>query len=408
MTDDHGGPNTGLVKVKSKSLTWTATPTLNVNGNVDIWMEKIPYDDFTSGLWYEDFGRSLDEKYAGSTGKAGQIFDKLDSIETESDFRHTIASLSGNMYSNMNQREETIIDVLDTSLNLLQDSKNNTKENVKVNVIAGKGELTEDTDGVSGYNYESVGVLALREVERTYKHTFGYSAGYLHTNYEMNDGNSSEEDADTLQLGLHNKYNSNDWILRNDLLGRVSFHNTDRNIDWTNAGRSELNGTYETYSISSNNKLGKEISLGKNASIIPYGGFDVTYMTRPTFNEDGLEALEVKGSDAWSIKPKAGVELKGELPLGEKNQWKLKGALDIAYGYELGDLNEREYAKLVNVESDYHRLSKPEEEKGILSTKAIIGVEIEDRYGIFLTGEYKTGNNSENEYRAGLTLKAVF
>ena len=59
-------------------------------------------------------------------------------------------------------------------------------------------------------------------------------------------------------------------------------------------------------------------------------------------------------------KTKAGVELKGELPLGEKNQWKLKGSVDIAYGYELGDLNEREYAKLVNVESDYHRLSKPE------------------------------------------------
>ena len=130
------------------------------------------------------------------------------------------------------------------------------------------------------------------------------------------------------------------------------------------------------------------------------------YITRPTFSEDGLEALEVRGNDAWSVKPKAGVELKGEVPL--KDQWKLKGALDVAYGYELGDLNEREYAKLVNIETDYHKLSKPEEEKGILTTKATIGVEIEDRYGIFLTGEYKTGNNSENEYRAGVTLKAVF
>ena len=53
------------------------------------------------------------------------------------------------------------------------------------------------------------------------------------------------------------------------------------------------------------------------------------------------------------------MELKGELPLGEKKQWKLKGAVDVAYGYELGDLNEREYAKLVNVETDYHKLSKP-------------------------------------------------
>ena len=28
MTDD-GGPNSGLVKVRSKSLTWSATPVLN-------------------------------------------------------------------------------------------------------------------------------------------------------------------------------------------------------------------------------------------------------------------------------------------------------------------------------------------------------------------------------------------
>ena len=394
---------TGKGEYISQSLTWDAT----AKGS-DLVMTRKSYTDFTDGLWFEDFGREMNEKYAVTSGEGRKIFDKINYITNEADFQHTMASLAGNMYANMNQREATVIDVFDTSLNLLQDSKNNTKENVKVNVMAGKGKLTENTDGVSGYNYESTGILALREVERTYKHTFGYSAGYLHTDYEMNDGNSSEEDADTLQLGLHNKYNSNNWVLRNDLLGRVSFHNTDRNIDWTNTGRSELDGTYETYSISSNNKLGKELSLGKNVSITPYGGLDVTYMTRPAFSESGLEALEVKENDAWSVKPKAGMELKGEMALGEKSQWKLKGALDIFYGYELGDLNEREYARLVNVETNYHKLSKPEEEKGILSTKAVIGAEIEDRYGIFLTGEYKAGNDKQNDYRAGLTLKAVF
>ena len=29
-----------------------------------------------------------------------------------------------------------------------------------------------------------------------------------------------------------NKYDANNWQLRNDLTGRVSFHNIDRNIDW--------------------------------------------------------------------------------------------------------------------------------------------------------------------------------
>ena len=252
-----------------------------------------------------------------------------------------------------------------------------------------------------------MGVLGLREVERTYKQTFGYSLGYLHTGFEFQDGNDSEESVDTIQLGVHNKYKSNDWVLRNDLMGRASIHNIDRNIDWSNAGRSEMNGTYESYSITSDNNLGREISLGKNVSITPYGGLEATYMTRPSFTEDGLESLEVKGNDAWSVKPKLGVELKASTN-ESKNGWKLKGALDIAYEYELADLNEREKARLISVEDNYHKLSKPEDEKGRFRTRASIGVEVEDRYGIFINGEYGIGNNDRDDYRAGVTLKAVF
>ena len=132
------------------------------------------------------------------------------------------------------------------------------------------------------------------------------------------------------------------------------------------------------------------------------------YVTRPAFEESGVERREVEGNDAWSAKPRAGVELKGSVPLGSKNSWQLKGSLDVAYEYELADLNEREKARLAAVESDYHKLAKPEEEKGTFRTKASVGVEVEDRYGIFLTGEYAKGNDKENDYRAGLTLKAVF
>jgi hypothetical protein len=407
MTAD-GGPDSGLVKVRSKSLTWTATPVLNERGNVDIWMQKIPYDNFTSGLWYEDFGLALDTKYTGSKGNMGRIFDKIDLIETEMDFRKTMASLAGDVYANMNQREQTVADIFEDSLGILQNSKNNTKENVKVNVIGGKGKLKEETDGVKGFDYTAAGVQVLREVERTYRHTFGYSFGYLHTGFEFKDSNDSEEKADTIQLGLHNKYKADNWILKNDLTGRVSFHDMERVIDWTHSGKSEMTANYESYSLTSNNILGKELELGKRASIMPYGGVKLMYGIRPTFSEKGLESLQVEGNDAWSVKPKAGVELKGEYPLGNKESWKLKGSLDLSYEYELADFNEREYARLTAVEDSYHKLSKPEEEKGSFKTKATLGVEIEDRYGVFVTGEYKTGSDGKDDYRAGINLKAVF
>ena len=399
--------SSGKLPVISNSLTWSATPSVNSDGNIDVYMEKIAYQDFTDGLWYDDFGKALDDNYYGAVGDGGKIYDKLDLIENEKDFRHVMESLAGNVYANMNQREEDIARSFENTLNLLQNSTNNTKENVKISVIAGKGKNKEETDGVTGYDYTTTGVLALREVERTYKHTFGYSLGYVHTGFEFKDGNNSEELVDTIQAGLHNKYTSNGWNLRNDLTGRVSFHNIDRNIDWTlPMGRSEMNGTYETYSITSDNIFGKELTLGKNASITPYGALRAMYVTRPTFSEKGLENLEVEGNDAWSVKPRAGIELKGTAPLGKN--WRLKGTLDFAYEYELADLNEREKAKLVSLEEGYHKLSKPQDEKGTFRTKAAIGVEVEDRYGIFLTGEYSTGNNKENDYRAGVALKAVF
>ena len=148
--------------------------------------------------------------------------------------------------------------------------------------------------------------------------------------------------------------------------------------------------------------------MGKHASIMPYGAFKAMYVTRPSFTESGLEALQVEGNDAWSAKPRAGVEIKGSVPLGEKSAWKLKGALDLAYEYELANLNEEEKARLIAIEDGYHKLAKPEEEKGSFTTKAAIGVEIEDRYGIFLTGQYSAGSDKDNDYRAGIALKAVF
>ena len=399
----------GKTNIKSGSLTWEITPVDTTKG-YDLYAQKIDYDNFTGGLWYEDFGHALDEKYLTPKGEyeRKEIFEKIDVITNEKDFRTAMSSLAGDIYANMNQREYDIARAFENSLDLMANSSNNTKENVKLNVIAGKGKNKEETDGVVGYDYTTAGVLALREVERTYRHTFGYSLGYMQTEYNFDDAGNSDEKADTIQLGLHNKYSVNGWKLRNDLTGRVSFHNTDRSILWESSGPSDLDASYETYSVSFDNILGREFELGKKLSIAPYGALKAMYMTRPTFSEKGLERLEVEGNDAWSVKPRAGIELKAAVPLGTQSAWKLKGNLDFAYEYELADLNEREKARLIVVEDNYHNLSKPQDERGTFKTRASVGVEVEDRYGIFLTGEYTVGNDDRDDYRAGVTLKAIF
>ena len=91
-----------------------------------------------------------------------------------------------------------------------------------------------------------------------------------------------------------------------------------------------------------------------------------------------------------------------------KSAQQIKGALDLSYEYELANLNEQENARVTVFQDDYYKLGKPEEEEGRFRTKAIFGVEIEDRYGIFINGEYSIGNKKQEDYRAGVTLKAVF
>ena len=80
----------------------------------------------------------------------------------------------------------------------------------------------------------------------------------------------------------------------------------------------------------------------------------------------------------------------------------------VSNEYELADMKKKKKARLVAIEDGYHNLAKPEEEKGQFKTRASIGLETEERYGILLTGEYVAGEHNQEEYKAGISLKAVF
>ena len=407
-TTPGGGQNTGEVTVKSTSVTFDAIPVTNAQGKIDIWMEKINYDNFTKGAWYDGFAKNIEDKYLNAKGDALKIYDRLDLIKDVDTLRDSFEQLSGSMYANINQREQDIYGVLNNALFTLQNSENNTKENVKINVIAGKGTTKEDTSGVESYDYNTVGVLALREVERTYRHTFGYSLGYTRTDFQMKDSNNADQ-ANTVQLGVHNKYSVNGWNFRNDLLGRVSFHTNDRSMSWYDGTKSDMKSDYNVYGVSSLNEVGKDFEIGRNVKLTPYTGLELGYMSHEGFEEDGgAEKLKVESNDAYSIKPSIGLRLEAEKKFGTNADWKVKGNIGTAYEYELGDMNKQEKASLSTIETGYHKLAQTEEDKGKIKINGIIGVELKDRYGIFLTGEYGIANDSREDYKVGVSFKASF
>ena len=404
----EGGPNSGEIAVKSGSLTFDAIPVVNDSGKIDVWMEKINYDNFTNGAWYDDFARNIEGNYLNATGGALELYDKLDLITDVNDLKSDFSQLSGSMYANITQREQNIGEVFNNALDILQNSENNTKENVKVNIITGKGSTKEDTSGVESYDYNTYGVLALREVERTYRHKFGYSLGYTRTDFEMKDSKNKDQ-TDTIQLGLHNKYSVNGWSIKNDLLGRVSFHDVDRSVNWSGGTKSDLNSNYNVYGVSSLNELGKDLEISKNTKVTPYIGLELGYMMHPSFEEKGgAESLKVDRNDAYSLKPNIGIRLDGEKDFGATSKWKLKGNIGIGYEYELGNMNNQEKASLTSIEDAYHELAKTAEDKGRIKTSGYAGVELKETYGIYITGEYGIGQDKQEDYKLGLSLKAMF
>ena len=73
-----------------------------------------------------------------------------------------------------------------------------------------------------------------------------------------------------------------------------------------------------------------------------------------------------------------------------------------------GDMNKQEKASLEVIEDGYHKLAKPADDKGKIKTSVMAGVELKDRYGVFVTGEYGIGNSNKEDYKVGLSFKASF
>ena len=403
------------ITVDSNSITFRATPSVNSNGNLDIWMEKIPYQDFTKGTWYDGLAKSLDINYVrddileGQTQEALRLYDKLDLITDVNTLKNTFENISGEIYSNTLQREKDIEGTFISALDVLKNSENNTKENVKINIIAGKGNSKENTDGVMSYDYDTMGVLALREVERTYRHKFGYSAGYLRTDFQF-DNTNSEDTADTVQLGLHNEYSVDGWNFKNDLLGRLSFHNVNREIEWNGSNNSNLKTDYKAYGVTLLNEVTKDLEAGKSLKIKPYAGVELGYIVHTDFEENGgPERLKAEGNDSYSVRPNAGIRFETTKDFGINSDWTTKMSLDFGYEYELGDMNNQEKVSLTAIGNDnYYNLAKPAEDKGRIKVRGLAGIDLKERYGVYVTGEYGKGEKSQSDYKLGLSLKAEF
>ena len=66
---------------------WTRFVTLagKVNMEGDVYMSRKAFTQFTDGLWFEDFGTSLENNYLSASGDGVEIYNKTAYIPNEAE-----------------------------------------------------------------------------------------------------------------------------------------------------------------------------------------------------------------------------------------------------------------------------------------------------------------------------------
>ncbi|MDR2879283.1 MAG: autotransporter-associated N-terminal domain-containing protein, partial [Fusobacteriales bacterium] len=161
------GTTTGDYLITSQSVSWLADKWYDsVSGKFVFRLIKIPYVELLSGTAAEEFGKGLDEIYEAAKGPELAMFDALDNITNKDLLAEKFdMELRGNTYSNIQNRMMDINDIFNSSYKYMKKDENPTKDTAKVTLIYNSGEGTDKNPGVIDYDYNSYGILYLKEKE---------------------------------------------------------------------------------------------------------------------------------------------------------------------------------------------------------------------------------------------------
>ena len=403
--------------VKSKSVSWIAKITKTPGSSTttkDITMVRLPYQSLIVGERYKNLAGGL-EDVRQSIGKdvESAIFKSLDQISSHREFGRSIAELRGDVYSNIQERMQTVEGTFDKSYNQLLDSHNVTRNVNKFSIIQTRGKHEDSTLGVTGYKYNSVGGLYLNDREGfTYGGKYGWSAGVIGTHFTFDDetNRGSKETIVSGKLGLHyqaplNKEDDNarlKWLTRGEFT--VNDHRTKRH---SLVGKDTYVNKAHFYSteLSWKNTIYYDYDINTKWTVKPYVGMDLAYGHIFGIKERGNELnLQVKTKDYYVISPNVGVETKYVFPVGLTHQMFVKA--DAEVNYDVTKLyRETNKARIKDSSKGYYKLSEPERRRGRATVGAELGLEKENTYGVTFRAEYQGLRKKDLNYGVKFNYK---
>lgn len=409
LIDGLGTIPGGELGVMSQSVSFIGEKHFDSeNGQYILTLVKIPYVKLLKNTEAEEFGKGLDQLYTKALDSELKMFDALDMISDKDELARTFdMELRGNIYSNIQDRMMNVNNVFDSAYRQLKNEENPTKKNSKLTAIYVKGNESDKNPGVENYDYNSTGVMYLREVEGLkYGKSLNYSLGFVQSNFDFDQ--DSRENISSIQTGLgFDHVLSKDSRFKFETRGELglNYHDTKRKIHLNN-GTYTNKTDYFSGTAEVKNYLRYELPVkAKNLDINVFGSLKAGYGVYEGFKEsgDGIY-LEGKSEDYISVKPGIGLEGKYKIETGKGGEWNFNAG--VSYEYELMDIyDDGNRIKIKGTTADYYRLEKPEAKENIL--KAGTGIEYETGVGIKVGGrvEKTLSEKDEMKYQLDITWK---
>lgn len=379
-------PNNGSITAISHSVSFLADLQKDDSDPdlVRIVMVKIPYEKLLTGTEAIEFGKGLDELYAGAINKELNMFDALDLISSKDELGSTFdMELRGNVYANIQQRMLDINEVFDMSYENLKGNKLYARESVKVGAIVNNGESKNRNAGVDDYDSKSLGAILLKEYDHLkYGRSSNWSIGFVQTKFDFDYG--SDETVYSINLGAGfedfiGESKKLKYITRGEI--GINHHETDRKIHLSN-GTYGNTGKFWSGTAEWKNKIRYDIPLNsEKIDIGIFGTFNLGYGKFQDFEEsgDGIE-LEVKSEEMYIVRPGIGtdVTLKHYTKSG-----KISLIGKATAEYELGEVYDgANKAKIKSTSAGYYELEEPEKLKEIIKIGAELKYETKEGHSV--------------------------
>ena len=410
--------------VYSGSLTWMATPTLELGTNkiTSLYMAKIPYTAWAGSRATPvnstdtyNFADGLEQRYGVKAlgNREREIFTKLNSIGNNEEILlyQAFDEMMGHQYGNLQQRINATGTTLDKEFNhLRKDWRNSSKQNNKIKVFGIRDKYNTNTAGIIDYTSNAYGVVYVHEDEKVKMgNSTGWYAGAVTNRFKFKDIGHSKENQTMLKAGVFKtmspKADHNgalQWTIGGDVF--VGINDMKRRylvVDEIFQAKSN----YHSYGAAIKNELGYDIRMSERTHLRPYGSLKIEYGRFGNINEEsGQMRLEVKGNDYFSMKPEAGIEFKYIQPLAARTN--LSVGLTAAYENELGksgSVNNK--AKVKGTQAGWFGIRGEKEDRGG-NGKFDLKVGVDNtRFGVTENFGYETKGKN---IKGGIGFRAVY